>query len=93
MNLWYIISYSFNFCWVFKGCFNKHGYNFDDAAKMATVGLVKINVFWNKGYDFIIFVNDITNKILSCDSNYIVDVVTWQRFGNPMREAIITSNL
>ena len=27
-------------------------------------------------------VHDITNKILSRDSNYIVDVVFWQKFGN-----------
>ena len=29
----YIISNSFNFSWVFKDCFNKHGYNFDDVSK------------------------------------------------------------
>ena len=29
----YLISYSFNFSWVFKDLFNKHGYNFDDASK------------------------------------------------------------
>ena len=42
------------------------------SAKMATLD-VKIKVFWNKGYGVIIFVHDITNKILSLDSNYIVD--------------------
>ena len=31
--IWYIISYSFNFSWVFKDCLNKHGYNFDDVGK------------------------------------------------------------
>ena len=34
----------------------------------------------------------VTNKILSRDSNYIVDVVMWQKFGNScifMREVII----
>ena len=30
---WYIISNSYNFFWVFKDCFNKHGYNFDDVSK------------------------------------------------------------
>ena len=45
------------------------------SAKMATPGLRKINVFLKKGYDVIIFVNDITHKTLSRDSNYIVDVV------------------
>ena len=44
------------------------------SAKMATPGLRKIKVFWKKGYDIIISVNDVTNKILSCDSNYVVDV-------------------
>ena len=52
------------------------------SAKMATLGLLKIKVFWNKGYDVIIYVHDVTNKILSRDSNYIVDVVMWPKFGN-----------
>ena len=26
--IWYTISYSFDFSWVFKDCSNKHGYNF-----------------------------------------------------------------
>ena len=47
------------------------------SAKMATPGLLKITVFWNKGYDVIISVDDVTNKILSRDSNYIVDVFMW----------------
>ena len=64
------------------------------SAKMATPLLLKIKVFWNKGYDVIIYVYDVTNKILSRDSNYIVDVVIWPKFGNSsisMREVIITS--
>ena len=64
--------------------------------KMATPGLLKITVFWNKGYDVIIYVYDVTNKILSCNSNYIVDVVMWQKFGNSnvsMTEVIIISIL
>ena len=44
-------------------------------AKLATLGLLKIKVFRNKGYDFLISVHDVTNKTLSRDSNYIVDVV------------------
>ena len=39
-----------------------------------------------------IFVHDVTNKILSLVSNYIVDVVMWLKFGYSsisMREAII----
>ena len=66
------------------------------SAKMAKPGLLKTTVFWNKGYDVIIPVDDVTNKILSRDSNYIVDVVMWPKFGNSsicIREVIITSIL
>ena len=66
------------------------------SAKMATPGLLKITVFWNKGYDVIISVDDVTNKILSRDSNYIVDVFVWPKFGNSsvfMWEVITTSIL
>ena len=64
--------------------------------KMTTSGLLKKTVFWNKDYDVIIPADDVTNKILSRDSNYIVDVVMWPKFGNSsisMREDIITSIL
>ena len=66
------------------------------SAKMATPGVLKITVFWNKGYDVIIRVDDVTNKILSHDSNYIIDVFMWPKFGNSsisMREVITTSIL
>ena len=66
------------------------------SAKMATPGLLKTTVFWNKGYDVIIYVHDVTNKILLPDLNYIVDVVMWPKFDNfsiSMREVIITSIL
>ena len=43
-------------------------------AKLATLGLLKIMVFWNKDYNVIISVQDVINKISSFDSNYIVDV-------------------
>ena len=46
------------------------------SAKLTTLGLLKIKVFSNKDYDeVIISLNDVTNKILSRDSNHIVDVV------------------
>ena len=45
------------------------------SAKMATLGFLKMNVFSNKGYDVMISVDDVINKSLSNDSNYIVDVV------------------
>ena len=66
------------------------------SAKMATPGLLKIRVFWNEGYDVIISVHDVTNKILSCDLNYIIDAVMWPKFGNcttSIRKVIITSIL
>ena len=66
------------------------------SAKMATLGLIKMKVFWNKGYDLLISVHDFTNKILLRDSNYIADVVMWSKFGISsisMREIIITSIL
>ena len=44
------------------------------SAKVVTLGFLRINVPWNKGYDAMIFVRDVTNKILSLYSNYIVDV-------------------
>ena len=65
-------------------------------AKLAALDLPKIKIFWNKGYDVITSICDVTNKILSRDSNYIVDVVIWSKFGNysiSMREVIITSIL
>ena len=64
--------------------------------KMATPGLLKMKVFWNKGYDVIIYVHDMTNKILSCDSNFIVDVIMWSKFDESsisMRDVIIISIL
>ena len=60
--------------------------------KLATLGLLKIKIFWNKGYDVITSIFDAINKILSGDSNYIIDVVMWQKFSNYnifMREVII----
>ena len=52
------------------------------SAKMATLVLLKIKVFWNKGYDIITSVHDVTNNILAGESNYIVDVIMWPKFGN-----------
>ena len=63
------------------------------SAKMATPALLKIKVIWNKGYYVIYSVYDFTNKILSHESNYIMDVVMWPKFGNSSicrREVVIT---
>ena len=47
----------------------------------ATLGFPKIKAFWNEGYDVIIFVHDVTNKVLPRDSDYIIDVFMWPKFG------------
>ena len=44
-------------------------------AKLATLGLLIIKVFGNKGYDVITPVHDDINKVLLRDSNYILDLV------------------
>ena len=48
------------------------------SAKMATPSLLKIRLYRNKGYEVIIYVHDVTNKILSGDLNYNVDVFMWR---------------
>ena len=65
-------------------------------SKMATPGLLKMKIFSKKGYDVIVYVHDVTKKILSSDSNYIVDPVMWRKFRNPSistREVIVISIL
>ena len=51
-------------------------------AKLVTVGLLKVRVFWSKSYGVIISVSDVTKNILSLDSNYSVYVFMWPKFGN-----------
>ena len=66
------------------------------STKMATLTLIKIKVFWIKCYDVIVSLHEVTNKTFLRDSNYIVDVVMCQNFGNScisMREIVITSIL
>ena len=66
------------------------------SAEMATPELLKTTVFWNKVYDVIILVDDVTKEIPSRDSNYFVDLFMWPKFGNSslsMREVITTSIL
>ena len=40
------------------------------SVKIATLGLLKINVFQNKGYYILISVHDVTKNILSRDKLY-----------------------
>ena len=66
------------------------------SARMATLDLFKMRIFWNKGYYVIYSVYEVTDKISSHNPNYIVDVVMWPKFGNSsicIREIIITSIL
>ena len=66
------------------------------SANMATPGVLKIKVFWKKDYDAIIFDHNVTNKTLSRDSNYNINVVMWPKFGNSsifVGEVIINSLL
>ena len=66
------------------------------SAKMVYLGFLKIMVFWNKGYDVITSVHNVVNKLLSRDSNDILDVIMWPKFGDAsasMGEVIITSIL
>ena len=45
------------------------------SAKIVTLGVLKKKKFWAK--DIIICVHDVTNKILSRDTNFIVDLAIW----------------
>ena len=93
---WYIISHSFNFSWVSIDYLITLFKILMMPEKMGTWGLLKIMVFWNKGYGVIIPVNDVTNKILSCDSNYTVDGFMRPKFGKSsisMKEILTTSIL
>ena len=40
--------------------------------KLATLGLLKIRVFWNKGYDAITFVHDVTAKFY-----HVTQIILW----------------
>ena len=52
------------------------------SAKLATVGVLKVKVFWNTGYSVINSVHDVTSKTVSRDSSYIVNVINWPKFRN-----------
>ena len=66
------------------------------SAKLTTLGILKIKLFWNEGYDAIISVPGVNNKILSHESNYINDSLMWQELGNSsiyMTEVVMASIL
>ena len=45
------------------------------STELATLDLLKMKIFQDKGYYVIISVNEATNKVLSHNLNYTVDVV------------------
>ena len=66
------------------------------SAKGVILGLLKIKIFENKGCDIVISFYDVICKILGPESNYILNVVMWPKFGNSsisMKEVMITSIL
>ena len=63
------------------------------SVKLDTLGLFKIKIFQNKSYGVKIFVYDVTSKILLRDSNYVVDVIMWQKSNISIRGVVITSIL
>ena len=52
------------------------------SAKLVTLSVLKIKIFWNYDYDVKISVHDVTNKILLSDSIYIADMAMRPKFGN-----------
>ena len=51
-------------------------------AALATLAFLKIKVFWNKLYDVITSVHNVTNKMLLLHTNYIADSGLWPKFGS-----------
>ena len=58
------------------------------SAKIATLGLLKLKVFWNKGYDVMILSMTSPTKF-----SHVTQIILWPKFGNcsiSMREVIVT---
>ena len=47
----YVISNSFNFYWIFKGCFDQYDWSFGDARKIDYPRSALNKYILNKGYD------------------------------------------
>ena len=65
------------------------------AAKVGTLGLFKIKVFWIKVYDVIISVHDFIKKFITW-LEYFVDVILRKKFGNSsisVRKVMLTAIL
>ena len=73
---WYKISNLFIFVSVCKGCFkNMVAILIVSDRTLTALGLLIMQVFWNKVYYVIIFIHDVINKNVSRNSIYILDVV------------------
>ena len=67
-----------------------------NSAKLVTLCLLKIKLFRNKGYDVISSVHEVTIKILSHDSIFVVDLIMCPKFCNSsisMRQVMIIAIL
>ena len=61
-------------------------------SKSVTLGLLRIKILWNKGYDIMILIYRGIKKIVWPESNNIMNVVMWPKFGKSsisIREVII----
>ena len=64
------------------------------SAELASLGVFQIKLCWDKSYEVIVSVHEVTNKNMLRDSNYIADVVMRLTFGNSsisVAEVIINS--
>ena len=62
-------------------------------ANMATLGLIKIKVFWNNVYEVIISAHDFSKKfyhmpqiillMLSCDQSLVTLAFLWEKLSQP----------
>ena len=53
--------------------------------KLGTLGLLEIKVFWDRCFDVIVFAHEeqnVKNKTLSREADYVVDAVVRPKFGN-----------
>ena len=83
---WYIFSNSFDFYWVFKGCFNWYDCNFDNVSKTGYSRPPKINGILKKGYDvtsYFFHVTQTISYIQSCDQSFVA--LAFKRFDQKNR--------
>ena len=81
-NIDCVLILNFYLLLAFKCSFNKNGFNFNDDSKICFSRASEVKGIFNKAYDVVSFAYSVPNKKLLCDSNYIVDVAMWPKFGN-----------